>query len=63
MTCSRRAFLGAGAAFATQRLLLPGGGPAQHAALHLYTKPLFRPRHAAIVAAALQRRSEAHTSG
>jgi hypothetical protein len=63
MSLDRRAFLGLGVAAAALRLLPPGAGPAPHAALHLYTKPLLRPRHAAIVAGALQQRAAAHTSG
>lgn len=34
-----------------------------HAALYLYTEPLYRPRHAAVVAQALRRRHDVHTSG
>jgi hypothetical protein len=59
---NRRTFLGAAAAaFALPRLPVRGAHP--HAALFLYTRPRFRPRHAAIVQQALQQRHEAHTSG
>ncbi|MEZ5965835.1 MAG: hypothetical protein R3F56_18510 [Planctomycetota bacterium] len=37
--------------------------PPRHAALHLYTRPLLRARHAAVVRMALAQRAAAHTSG
>lgn len=43
--------------------LLPQRPTHPHAALYLYTRPRFRPRHAALVQQALQRRAGAHTSG
>lgn len=57
----RREFLaGTSALFAAR--LLPQRPVHPHAALYLYTRPLFRPRHAALVPQALQRRAQAHTS-
>lgn len=37
--------------------------PPRHAALHVYSRPLVRPRHAAVLGRALARRAEVHTSG
>lgn len=60
----RRGFMLAGAIalradpFARSALL-----PAPHAALHIYTRPRLLARHAKIVAAAIERRVAAHTSG
>jgi hypothetical protein len=68
MNLDRRQFFGAGALLLAARHVaaprFPGPRPAHpHASLYLYTLPLFRPRHQAIVQAALHKRADNHTSG
>jgi len=61
VSCDRRRFL----AVAGSGLLLPGSliPPPPRLAVYVYTRPLIRPRHRQVVADALARRKEAHTSG
>lgn len=64
MKLDRRQFLHSGATLMASRMLpwtVLRGHP--HVALHIYTRPLFRQRHAAIVQQALEQRAVAHSSG
>lgn len=62
MTLDRRQFLSSGMAILAMPLSPRAWSP-PHAALYLYTRPAFRPRHAGIVQRALEQRAAEHTSG
>ena len=64
MSLDRRQFLSSGLTLLATPLRWWTASTAHpHAALYLYTRPLFRQRHAAIVHQALVRRAAVHTSG